>query len=170
MKESAQAAFSYIRSHANQLGIKPDFQDNFDIHIHIPEGATPKDGPSAGVAMAVALISAMTKRPVRASLAMTGEITLRGNVLVIGGLKEKVLAALRAGIKTVIYPRTNEKDLQDIPDYVHKSLDMIPVSHLDEVLNIAFKDKTKSTRSTRSHTTTRTAARQANKRSASSPR
>ncbi len=169
MKESAQAAFSYIRSHANQFGIKADFQDNFDIHIHIPEGATPKDGPSAGVALVVALISAMTKRPVRASLAMTGEITLRGNVLVIGGLKEKVLAALRAGIKTVLYPRANEKDLQDIPDYVHKRLEMIPVGHLDEVLKIAFKDKTKSTRSTR--TTTRTAARQAaNKRSASSSR
>ena len=111
MKESAQAAFSYIRSHAAQFGIKPDFQDNFDIHIHIPEGATPKDGPSAGVALAVALISAMSKRPVKASLAMTGEITLRGNVLVIGGLKEKVLAALRAGIKTVLYPRANEKEL-----------------------------------------------------------
>ncbi len=164
MKESAQAAFSYIRSHASQFGIKADFQDNFDIHIHIPEGATPKDGPSAGVALAVALISAMSKRPVRASLAMTGEITLRGNVLVIGGLKEKVLAALRAGIKTVLYPRANEKDLQEIPDYVHKRLDMIPVGHLDEVLKIAFKDKTKATRSTR--TTTRNAARQANKRSA----
>lgn len=164
MKESAQAAFSYIRSHASQFGIKPDFQDNFDIHIHIPEGATPKDGPSAGVALTVALISAMTKRPVRASLAMTGEITLRGNVLVIGGLKEKVLAALRTGIKTVLYPRANEKDLQDIPDYVHKKLNMIPVGHLDEVLKIAFKEKTKSARST--NTTSRNAARQANKRSA----
>ncbi len=146
MKESAQAAFSYIRSHASQFGIKANFQDNLDIHIHIPEGATPKDGPSAGVALAVALISAITKRPVQASLAMTGEITLRGNVLVIGGLKEKVLAALRAGIKTVIYPRSNEKDLQEIPDYVHKKLEMIPVSHLDEVLNIAFKGKTQTKR------------------------
>lgn len=106
----------------------------------------------------------MTKRPVRASLAMTGEITLRGNVLVIGGLKEKVLAALRTGIKTVLYPRANEKDLQDIPDYVHKKLNMIPVGHLDEVLKIAFKEKTKSARST--NTTSRNAARQANKRSA----
>jgi ATP-dependent Lon protease len=170
MKESAQAAFSYIRSHASQFGIKADFQDNFDIHIHIPEGATPKDGPSAGVALAVALISAMSKRPVRASLAMTGEITLRGNVLVIGGLKEKVLAALRAGIKTVLYPRANEKDLIEIPDYVHKNLEMIPVGHLDEVLKIAFKDKTKTTRSARTRTTTRNAARQANKRSASESR
>ena len=119
MKESAQAAFSYIKSHASQFGIKANFQDNIDIHVHIPEGATPKDGPSAGVALTIALISAISKQPVRASLAMTGEITLRGNVLLIGGLKEKVLAAMRAGIKTVIYPRTNEKDLQEIPDYVH---------------------------------------------------
>lgn len=149
MKESAQAAFSYIRSHASQFGIKANFQDNLDIHIHIPEGATPKDGPSAGVALAIALISAITKRPVRASLAMTGEITLRGNILLIGGLKEKVLAALRAGIKTVIYPRTNEKDLQEIPEYVHKRLEMIPVGHLDEVLNTAFKGKTKGKTSNR---------------------
>ncbi len=170
MKESAQAAFSYIRSHASQFGIKSDFQDNFDIHIHIPEGATPKDGPSAGIALTIALISAMTKRPVRASLAMTGEITLRGNILGIGGLKEKVLAAIRAGIKTVIYPRANEKDLQEIPDYVHKQLDMIPVGHLDEVLNIAFKDKTKSTRSGAGRNTSRQTARQATKRSALSSR
>ncbi len=163
MKESAQAAFSYIRSHAAQFGIKANFQDNLDIHIHIPEGATPKDGPSAGVALAIALISAITKRPVLASLAMTGEITLRGNILLIGGLKEKVLAALRAGIKTVIYPRTNEKDLQEIPDYVHKRLKMIPISHLDEVLNIAFKAKSKA--KTR-RTITRNTDRQAAKRSA----
>jgi ATP-dependent Lon protease len=139
MKESAYAAFSYIRSHAEHIGVDPNFQDNCDIHIHIPEGAIPKDGPSAGIGMAVALISAISKRPVRASLAMTGEITLRGRVLTIGGLKEKVLAALRAGVKTVLLPRGNEKDLDDIPDYVKEKVDLIPVAHLDEVLAIAFK-------------------------------
>lgn len=146
MKESAQAAFSYIRSHASELGIKPSFQDNVDIHIHIPEGATPKDGPSAGVALAIALISAVTKRPVRASLAMTGEITLRGRVLAIGGLKEKVLAAVRFGIKTVLFPRANEKDLSEIPEYVKKRLELIPVAHLDEVFAVAFKEKTSNQR------------------------
>jgi ATP-dependent Lon protease len=146
MKESAQAAFSYIRSHASKLGIEKNFHDNIDIHIHIPEGAIPKDGPSAGVAMSLALISAITKRPIKANLAMTGEITLRGRVLVIGGLKEKVLAAIRAGIKTVLYPRGNEKDLQEIPDYVTKRLDMIPVAHMDEVLAIAFKEISRQNR------------------------
>jgi ATP-dependent Lon protease len=141
MKESAQAAFSYSRSHASELGIKPTFQDNIDIHVHIPDGATPKDGPSAGVALGIALISAVTKRPVRASLAMTGEITLRGRILAIGGLKEKVLAALRFGIKTVLFPRSNEKDLAEIPDYVKKRLQLIPVAHLDEVFAVAFKEK-----------------------------
>jgi len=144
MKESAQAAFSYIRSHAESLGIDPNFQDTHDIHVHIPEGAIPKDGPSAGIALSIALISAISKRPVRASLAMTGEITLRGRVLPIGGLKEKVLAALRAGIKTVLFPRSNEKDLQDIPDYVKKNVQLIPVAHLDEVFSIAFKGQTKT--------------------------
>lgn len=141
MKESAQAAFSYIRSHAEKLGIDSTFHDTLDVHIHIPEGATPKDGPSAGAAMALALASAFSKRPVRANLAMTGEITLRGRILAIGGLKEKVLAALRAGITTVIFPRANEKDLKEIPEYVRKRLSLIPVSHLDEILAIAFKSK-----------------------------
>lgn len=141
MKESAQAAFSYIRSHAEILGIDPSFQDGLDIHIHIPEGATPKDGPSAGVAMCCALVSAISKRPARGSVAMTGEITLRGRVLPIGGLKEKVLAALRAGIKTVIIPRSNEKDLQDLPDYVKEKVEILPVAHLDEVFAIIFKEK-----------------------------
>lgn len=145
MKESAQAAFSYIRSHAEILGIDPNFQDGLDIHIHIPEGATPKDGPSAGVAMCCALVSAISKRPARGSVAMTGEITLRGRVLPIGGLKEKVLAALRAGIKTVILPRSNEKDLQDLPDYVKDKVELVPVAHLDEVFAIIFKDKTRKT-------------------------
>jgi ATP-dependent Lon protease len=143
MKESAQAAFSYIRSHAESLGIDPAFQDTHDIHVHIPEGAIPKDGPSAGIALSIALISAISKRPVRANLAMTGEITLRGRVLAIGGLKEKVLGALRANIKTVLFPRSNEKDLHDIPEYVKKRVELIPVAHLDEVFAIAFKDQAK---------------------------
>jgi ATP-dependent Lon protease len=143
MKESAQAAFSYLRSHAESLGIDPNFQETQDIHVHIPEGATPKDGPSAGVAMCCALVSAISKRPARGNLAMTGEITLRGRILPIGGLKEKVLAALRAGIKTVIYPRANEKDLIELPDYVKDKVELIAVSHLDEVFALVFKDKAK---------------------------
>jgi ATP-dependent Lon protease len=165
MKESAQAAFSYIRSHASELGIDPTFQDNIDIHVHIPEGATPKDGPSAGVALGIALISAVTKRPVRASLAMTGEITLRGRILAIGGLKEKVLAALRFGIKTVLFPRTNEKDLAEIPEYVKKSLELIPVAHLDEVFAIAFKEK-RSSRQNNGRQGNRSNHRNVSKRSA----
>jgi ATP-dependent Lon protease len=138
MKESAHAAFTYIRSHAEQLGIDPGFGDNLDVHIHIPEGAIPKDGPSAGVGLTLALYSAISKRPVKPSMAMTGEITLRGRVLSIGGLKEKVLAAVRAGIKTVFFPRGNEKDLQDIPEYVTDRVNLIPVGHLDEVFALAF--------------------------------
>jgi ATP-dependent Lon protease len=144
MKESAQAAFSYIRSHADHLGVDPGFQESLDIHVHIPEGAIPKDGPSAGIALALALVSAISKRPVRTSVAMTGEITLRGRVLAVGGLKEKVLAALRAGIKTVLFPRANEKDLEEIPEYVKAKLELVPVAHLDEVLAIAFKAKAKA--------------------------
>ncbi|MBX9941371.1 MAG: endopeptidase La [Candidatus Obscuribacterales bacterium] len=150
MKESAQAAFSFIRSHAEGLGLEPTFQDNIDIHIHIPEGATPKDGPSAGAAMCCAMISALTRRPARGNLAMTGEITLRGRVLAIGGLKEKILAAVRAGIKTVIFPRTNEKDLQDLPDYVKDKVELVPVAHLDEVFAIVFKGASKSGKASKS--------------------
>ena len=140
MKESAAAALSYIRSHTDQLGLKDtSWMDNTDIHIHLPEGAIPKDGPSAGIALTVALFSAISKRPVRTNLAMTGEVTLRGRVLTIGGLKEKVLAALRAGIKTVLFPAGNLKDLQDMPDYVKNRLELVSVSHLDEVFKIAFK-------------------------------
>jgi ATP-dependent Lon protease len=140
MKESAAAALSYIRSHAQELGFKDTaWMDALDIHIHMPEGAIPKDGPSAGVALTVALYSAIAKRPVRVSLAMTGEVTLRGRVLTIGGLKEKVLAALRAGIKTVLLPIGNVKDLEEIPEYVKERLELIPVSHLDEVFKVAFK-------------------------------
>ena len=141
MQESVQAAYSYIRSRAVQFGIKPPFFDKRDIHIHVPEGATPKDGPSAGIAMATSIVSAITGIPIRRDIAMTGEITLRGRVLPIGGLKEKLLAALRAGIKTVIIPQDNEKDLIEIPDNVKKGLVIIPVSHVDDVIERALVRK-----------------------------
>ncbi|MGE5509297.1 MAG: endopeptidase La [Chitinophagales bacterium] len=138
MRESAQAAFSYIRSRAAALGIREDFHEQFDLHIHIPEGAIPKDGPSAGITMATALVSALSGVPVRHEVAMTGEITLRGRVLGIGGLKEKTLAAYRAGIKTVLFPKENEKDVEDIPANVRRRLELIPVEHMDEVLRRAL--------------------------------
>ena len=138
MKESAHAAVSYARSKADELGIKTDTFEKHDIHIHIPEGAIPKDGPSAGITMATSLISAVLKKPVRKDIAMTGEITLRGNVLPIGGLKEKSLAALRAGIKTILIPERNKKDLEDISPLVKKNLKFIPVKHMDEVVKYAI--------------------------------
>lgn len=141
MKESAQAAFSYIRSRAKELAIDPDFYDTYDIHIHVPEGATPKDGPSAGITMATALISALTGRAVRKEVGMTGEITLRGRVLPIGGLKEKALSAHRAGITTIIIPDQNEKDIEDIPVSVRNDLTFIPVHHLDDVLDHALLER-----------------------------
>ncbi|KGX88066.1 endopeptidase La [Pontibacillus marinus] len=141
MKESAQAAFSYIRSRAEELNIDPEFSENNDIHIHVPEGATPKDGPSAGITMATALVSSLTGRPVRKEVGMTGEITLRGRVLPIGGLKEKSLSAHRAGLTTVIMPKENEKDLEDIPESVREGLKYIPVEHLDEVLKHALVEE-----------------------------
>jgi len=134
MKESAQAAFSYIRSRAKTLAIDVDFYKEIDLHIHVPEGAIPKDGPSAGIAMGVSLASALTGRPVHRDIAMTGEITLRGRVLPIGGLKEKILAAHRAGIRKVLMPKENEKDLKDIPTAVSKQIEIVPVDHMDEVL------------------------------------
>lgn len=141
MRESAQAAFSYIRSRTKELDIDPDFHEKYDIHIHVPEGATPKDGPSAGITMATALVSALTGRPVRKEVAMTGEITLRGRVLPIGGLKEKSLSAHRAGISKIIIPAENEKDVDDIPKSVCKDLTFIKVNHLDEVLKQALAEK-----------------------------
>jgi ATP-dependent Lon protease len=138
MKESVQAAESYVKSRSAELGIKPTFFEKKDIHVHVPEGATPKDGPSAGVAMVTTIVSLLTGIPVRRDLAMTGEVTLRGRVLPIGGLKEKLLAALRGGLKTVLIPKDNEKDLADIPDNVKKGMTIIPVATVDEVLKHAL--------------------------------
>jgi ATP-dependent Lon protease len=134
MKESIAAAASYVRARATKFGIKPNSFDKTDVHVHVPEGATPKDGPSAGVAMAVAIISVLTGVPVRKQLAMTGEITLRGRVLPIGGLKEKLLAALRSGIKTVLIPAQNEKDLAEVPENVKAGLEIVTVATVDDVL------------------------------------
>lgn len=143
MKESIETAYSVVRAHSKELGIAPEVFEKTDIHVHVPEGATPKDGPSAGIAMYTTLVSTLTKIPVRKDVAMTGEITLQGRVLPIGGLKEKLLSALRGGIKTVIIPQENEKDLAEIPDNVKKGLKIIPVSEVKEVLKIALNGKLK---------------------------
>jgi len=141
MKESVQAARAYIRSRSFEFGIEPKLFEKKDIHVHVPEGATPKDGPSAGVAMCTTMVSAFTGIPIRKDIAMTGEITLRGRVLPIGGLKEKLLAALRGGIKLVLIPKDNEKDLSEIPDNVKEGLEIVPVSTVDEVLDQALTRK-----------------------------
>jgi len=138
MKESIDAASSFVRSISPDIGVKPPVFDKIDIHVHVPEGATPKDGPSAGVAMVTSIVSVLTQIPVRKDIAMTGEVTLRGNVLPIGGLKEKLLAALRGGIKTVLIPADNEKDLPEIPDNVKAGMEIIPVSNVREVLTHAL--------------------------------
>lgn len=143
MKESAKAAVSYIRSRASVLGIDTEFYKNTDIHIHFPEGAVPKDGPSAGITMTVAVISALTNTPVRRDVAMTGEISLRGRVMPIGGLKEKTMAALRAGIKTVIIPAENEKDLEEIDHTVRTRLNFITASHADEIIDFVMPTRAK---------------------------
>jgi ATP-dependent Lon protease len=139
MQESVQAALSVVRNRSRKLGIESDFYQKNDIHIHLPEGATPKDGPSAGIGMCTALVSVLTGIPVRADVAMTGEITLRGEVLPIGGLKEKLLAAHRGGIKTVLIPEENTKDLAEIPDNVKNRLDIHPVKWIDRVFELALE-------------------------------
>jgi len=145
MKESAMAAMSYIRSRARALDFDDDFFDHTEVHIHVPAGAVPKDGPSAGITMCSALASAVTKRPVRKDVAMTGEITLRGRVLPVGGVKEKVLAAHRAGIRTIVLPAENERDLEEIPQNVRAELQFQFVEHMDQVLEIALIGATRST-------------------------
>ena len=140
MQESIKAAMTVVRSRAEKLRIMPEFHEKRDIHIHVPEGATPKDGPSAGIGMCTSLVSSLTGNPVRCDVAMTGEITLRGEVLAIGGLKEKLLAAHRGGIKTVVIPHENERDLEEIPENVKSDLDIHPVKWIDEVLDIALEN------------------------------
>ena len=142
MKESARAALSYVRAEASRLGIDAQFFDHSDIHMHVPAGAIPKDGPSAGIAMTTALASLLTGRPVRDNLAMTGEITLRGKVLPIGGVKEKVLAAHRAGLRTIILPHRNEPDIDDIPEEVRRELTFVFADRMEEVLDAALSPRT----------------------------
>ncbi|MDP2968124.1 MAG: S16 family serine protease, partial [Deltaproteobacteria bacterium] len=139
MKESAQAALAYVRSKAKDLGIEEDFFEKLDIHIHVPAGAIPKDGPSAGITMFIALTSLLTNKPVRNDVALTGEITLRGLVLPVGGIKEKVLAGMRAGIRTIILPKKNEKDLEEIPEHIRNQLNFQFIQKMDEAIELAIK-------------------------------
>ena len=143
MKESIQTALSVVKSRAALFGVPADLFNKNDIHVHVPEGATPKDGPSAGIGMCTALVSALSGNPVKSAVAMTGEITLRGRVLAIGGLKEKLLAALRGGVKTVIIPQENEKNLAELPEQITQKLEIIPVKWIDEVLTLALAQRIK---------------------------
>ena len=138
MRESAQIAHSYLRSKASQLSINPDFFDETDVHIHVPAGAIPKDGPSAGVTMLMAMASLFSGRPARSDVGMTGEVTLRGRMLPVGGIKMKVLAAHRAGLTTVLLPKRNERDLEDIPDDIRNTMNLVPIEWTDEALKIAL--------------------------------
>ena len=141
MKESVQAATSYVRSRAVDFGIEPPLFERKDIHVHVPEGATPKDGPSAGAAIAISMISVLTGIPVRCDVAMTGEISLRGRIMPIGGLKEKLLAASRGGIKKVLIPIDNKKDLKEVDEEIKNNIEIVLVSHLDEVIEHSLEDK-----------------------------
>ena len=138
MKESVQAAHSYVRARAEMLCIDPKLFDEYDMHIHFPEGAVPKDGPSAGITIVMAIASALADAPIRNDVAMTGEVTLRGKVIAVGGLKEKVMAAYRAGIKTVIFPADNQKDLVEVPESIRSKMNLVPVAVVDEVFQHAF--------------------------------
>jgi ATP-dependent Lon protease len=138
MRESAQAALTFTRARARSLGLPDSFYEQSDVHVHLPAGGIPKDGPSAGITMAIAMISALSGKPVRRDLAMTGEITLRGRILPVGGIKEKVLAAYRAGMRTVILPRRNLKDLDDVASTVREQIQFVPVEHVDEALALAL--------------------------------
>jgi ATP-dependent Lon protease len=140
MQESARAAMTYARANLKVFKVRETVLDNLDVHIHVPAGAIPKDGPSAGIAMATALISALTRRPVAKDVAMTGEITLRGRVLPIGGLKEKALGGLRAGIRTIVMPEKNRKDLSELPTNVKRKIKFVPVAHMDQVLAVALEE------------------------------
>jgi ATP-dependent Lon protease len=139
MQESAQAALSWVRSHSQELDLDPAWFDDHDIHVHVPAGAVPKDGPSAGITMATAIVSIVSGRPVSEEVAMTGEITLTGQVLQIGGLREKILAAQRAGVKKVVMPRENEPELTELPEETRKELEFVPVDTIEEVLDVAFE-------------------------------
>ena len=138
MKESAQIAYSYVRSKADQLGVDPELFEKTNVHVHVPAGAIPKDGPSAGITMIMAMASLFSGKPVRGDIGMTGEVTLRGRVLPVGGIKMKILAAHRAGIKTVILPKRNERDLEDLPDDVRSALTFVPVEQIDEAIKVIF--------------------------------
>ena len=140
MKESASIALDYVKANANKYGIEPNFFDKHTLHIHVPEGAVPKDGPSAGIALTTCIISCLTNKKVKATVAMTGEVNLRGQALPIGGLKEKSLAALRSGIKTIIIPKGNEKDLQDLPLEVREKLNIVIMNNVDDALKVAFEE------------------------------
>jgi ATP-dependent Lon protease len=169
MQESARAALSYVRANAAQLGLKDDFFANRDVHLHVPAGATPKDGPSAGVTMATALASLVTGRPVRADVGMTGEITLRGQVLPIGGVKEKVLAAHRAGLKTVIIPKRNAKDLDDVPEEVRQAIQFVPVERVQDAWDAALEPARARARRAASKNGRRAAARKTTRGAAARP-
>ena len=170
MKESAQAALTYVRSRTKQLGLEKGLFDKTEIHIHVPAGATPKDGPSAGVTMATALVSALTKIPVRNDIAMTGEITLRGRVLPVGGIKEKSLAALRAKINNLILPALNKKDIEEIPKNIRSRLNFIFVKHMDEVIEHTLKSPPSASKTSSKKSTPAKAKSKASARAKKSPR